>query len=250
MPPPQPPDHFDQLSTSWSLLEEAHDPLAQPGRRAEARGRLLLRYEPVARRYLGGALRQAEDPEAVEECFQRFCLRVLEGGFQAVTPERGRFRHYLRAVLSNLVTDYQRERQRRLPALADADPPETFLVSDEEFRAMYREELVTRALRALAEQERQTGGVLYTVLKLKIDRLDWQAPRLAEHLSGQLGRPLTAGWVRKRLFQARERLWELLRQEVWLDLQDPTDERLDEELAELGLLQYRRPEPPPEQTAP
>jgi DNA-directed RNA polymerase specialized sigma24 family protein len=240
------------LSTSWTLLRDAHDPLAQPERRAEARGRLIQRYEHVARRYFGGALRQHEDrDEAVNECFQNFSLRVLEGALHGVAPERGRFRPYLRACLSHLVTDYRRERQKLMPGLPEAEPPgAALLVSDEDFRKMYRDGLINRALQALAEEERQTRQVLHSILKLKMDHPDWKAPQLAEHLSGQLNRPLTAVWARQRLFQARRRLCKLLRYEVRLELQEATDEQVDEELAELDLLRYCRPEPPPEQPAP
>jgi RNA polymerase sigma factor (sigma-70 family) len=250
--PPQPSGEFDPLSTSWTLLRDAHDPLVQPERRAEARGRLIQRYALLARRYLGGALRQQQNRvDAVNECFQRFSLKVMEGALQGVAPERGRFRHYLRACLSNLVTDYQRERQKQLPSLPDAEPPgPALLVSDEDFREMYRDDLINRALQALAEEERQTGQVLYSVLKLKMHHKDWQAPQMAEHLAGQLNRPLTAVWARQRLLLARRRLCKLLRREVRVELQEATDEQVDEELAELDLLRYCRPEPRPEQLGP
>jgi hypothetical protein len=83
--------------------------------------------------------------------------------------------------------------------------------------------------------------VLYATLKLKMDHPDWGAAQLAEHLSEQLGSPVNAVSVRQRLSRARNRLCELLRQQVRLELRNPTEEQVDEELAELGLLGYCRP---------
>jgi RNA polymerase sigma-70 factor (ECF subfamily) len=238
MPPP-PADEFDALTTSWTLLRDAHNPQARPERRSEALDQLFRRYQPLARRYLGGALRREKDrEEAVNECFQRFCLKLLEGRLQGADPNRGSFRRYLRTLLSNLVTDYQRERQRQLPGLpeAAADVPEA------EFREWCREDLVRLALVALEREEQQTGRVLYSVLKLKMDHPDWRAPQLAEHLAGRLKQALSAVWVRQRLFQARKRLCQLLREQVRLDLPEPTDQLVEEELARLGLLDYLRPD--------
>jgi RNA polymerase sigma factor (sigma-70 family) len=248
----QPHSHeqLEHLSTSWALLQEAHDPRAHAQRRADARGQLIRRYEDVVRRYLGGALRHEDDrQEAIDECFQRFSLRVLEGALHSADASRGRFHNYLRTCLSNLVTDYRRERARQPAGLPASDPaqPDADPVSDAEFRELYREGLVIRALQGLARHEQQTGQLLFTVLKVKMDHPDLHAPQIAERLSAQLARPLSAVWVRQRLFQARRRLCELLRQEVRFDLQAPSDEQVDEEMADLGLLQYCRPTPSGEQ---
>ncbi len=238
-----PGDHFDHLSTSWTLLANAHDPAASPEHRNDARRQLLQRYQSVVRRYLAGALRGAPGWEdAVDECVQELSVRMMSGAFHGATPERGRFRHYLRSCLSNLVTDYRRRQQRQGQALGDFEPAAADQpLSEQDFLALWREELVGRALRALEEFERQSGQLLYTVLKLKMDQPELRSAQIAERLGG--GQALTEGWARKRLFRAREKLTELLRAEVRQSLREPDEAQVDEELAEVGLLEYCRPLP-------
>jgi RNA polymerase sigma factor (sigma-70 family) len=245
MEPPTPTDHFDHLSTSWDLLRAAHDPEASPEQRQAARRQLVERYQDLVRRYLGGALRHERDRgEAVDDCLGKFSLRVMEGAFEGVKPERGRFRDYLRTCLENLVHDYHRERQRRRrqfqplggidePAVSGSPP-----VTDEEFKTMWRDQLVTQALAALEGHEKRKGQHLYTVLKYKMDHPDLRSAALANQLAGVVGKPVTAEWVRKRLYLARRRLAESLLQAVRQSLQRPTDEAVYQELAELGLLAY------------
>jgi RNA polymerase sigma factor (sigma-70 family) len=231
------------LTTSWILLHAAHDPAAAAPARSEARQELLCRYLDVARRYLGGALRgQAQHAEVLDELLSDFGLRVMDGALHGASPDRGRFRDYLRRVLANLVNDYHRKRGKQPGPLGEADPPAAAEGSpnDEEFTDLWREELVRRSLRALVEHERRTGEVRYTVLKLAMDQPELEAADLARQLAQRLGRPVEAAWVRKRLFLARQKLRELLRQEVRLTLREPTDEAVEEELAEVGLLAYCR----------
>jgi RNA polymerase sigma factor (sigma-70 family) len=235
------PSRLDELSTSWTLLQAAHDEAASPPKRDEARHELLERYLELVRRYLAGALRlERGRDEVVDELVQEFSLRVMRGSLQGAHPDRGRFRNFLKVMLSNLVCDHHRRRRRQPGPLGDSekgseDPP---LPGEEEFTRMWREQLVTRALRALAAFERTSGQVLYTVLKRALDEPALSSEELAGRLAGQLGREVTAAWVRKRLFLARQKLRELIRAEVRQSLSDPTDETVDAELAEVGLLAY------------
>jgi hypothetical protein len=68
-----------------------------------------------------------------------------------------------------------------------------------------------------------------------------RAPQLAEELTVQLGRRFTAVAVRQILHRARHRFAALLLDEVAHSLKNPTADKLAEELAELGLLEYCRP---------
>jgi RNA polymerase sigma factor (sigma-70 family) len=209
---PQPESRWDDPSTSWALIEEAHDPAAPADRRQAARHQLLARYEPLVRRYLGGALgREPERADAVEECVQEFSKRVLEGRYRGAGHERGRFRAYLFRSLQNLVNDYRRARARRPESLGGHEPAvDDPLLGDEGFNKLWAEELVCRALRALADLEQRTGQVLHSVLALKADQPELSAGQLAARLSGP-GRPRTAEWVTGRLYKARVKLAELIR---------------------------------------
>jgi RNA polymerase sigma-70 factor (ECF subfamily) len=64
---------------------------------------------------------------------------------------------------------------------------------------------------------------------------------MAAQLSTELGKPLTAAGVRQLLHRARERFADLLLEEVAQSLAEPSPERLEQELLELGLLEYCRP---------
>ena len=68
-----------------------------------------------------------------------------------------------------------------------------------------------------------------------------RAPQLAEALAARLDRAFTAAGIRQILHRSRERFAALLLDEVAHSLQSPTAEQLEEELAELGLLDYCRP---------
>jgi DNA-directed RNA polymerase specialized sigma24 family protein len=229
-------DHFDGLSTSWTLLQHAHE---QGGPQSlQARDALVRRYRSVVRRYLAGALRGERDvSDAVDECEQRCWVRLVEGRFQSVTPDKGRFRYYLRVVLCNLVNDYRGER-RQAPVelgggeLMAAEPP-----NDQEYQRMYAGELLQRAMERLRLQDEQTGQGFHAALLARRDHAGESMEELARRLS-RPGQQRTAGWVRTTLFRARQRLCELLRQEVASELTNPTHEAVDEELADIGLLVY------------
>jgi RNA polymerase sigma factor (sigma-70 family) len=227
-----PDEHLSGLSTPWELLRQTRDVL--PAVQNAARVALLERYGPLIRRYLGGAFRgRADQQEAVDECLQRFGVRLCEGAFDAVSPQRGRFRDYLKSSLRHLVTDYVREhRVAPAPALSDLAEPD-----DDEFDEMHRLYLVQRALEALEAQSIALGQHCHTVLRLRIAQPTWSMEQLAGALSRD-GVSRTANWVKQQLFRGRERLCQLLRAEVASELQSARPEDVEEELAALRLLEY------------
>jgi RNA polymerase sigma factor (sigma-70 family) len=240
---PQPADpaihqHLSQISTAWTVLFAAHTGQAQSTGAAQAE--LLQRYSAAVYRYLLAAVR---DSNIADDLFQEFALRFVRGDFKGADRERGRFRDFLKTSLYHLIVDHQRKQQRRLLSLspeapeptADTDPvPE----SDQEFMAIWRAELLNRAWDGLAEMERQTGQPLHTVLRWRTDHPEMRSPQMAEQLAGRVGKPITAEWVRKRLFVAREKFTEFLLEEVERSLDHPTTESLEQELLDLGLFEY------------
>ncbi len=229
------------ISTHWSLLNQAHQQGDDAAR--AALHRLLERYGGAVRRYLLGALR---DVDAADELFQDFACRLLNGSLRGANPERGRFRDYLKGVLSHLAADHHRRAKRRLPPLPNefAEPAADGTLTPEAdvaFRESWRDELLARAWQALEEVERTTAKPFHAVLRLRADHPELHSPELAERLSAQLGKPVTAVGVRQLLHRARERFADLLLEEVWVTLVSPTLADLNEELRELGLLDYCRP---------
>jgi len=237
-----PKSHLSQIETLWSEVLAAHQG-AEEGAGA-AQWRLMFRYLPAVRRFLLAILR---DAETADELMQEFALRFLRGDFHRADPSLGRFRDFLKTVARNLVAEHYRRRQRapRLTAAVDlalADPATEveFEDLDRQFLESWKRELFDRAHAGLALVERQSGQPWHEVLRLRIDRPDWTSSEMATWLSGRWGRPIKAGWVRQTLKRARQKYVDLLLDEVWQSLEGPTVERLEEELIDLGLLDFCR----------
>ncbi len=233
--------HLSRIVTLWALVKEAHhgDRLAV----RDAQRRLIDQYGSAVRRYLRGALK---DPEAADEVFQEFAYRLLHGDLRGADPGRGRFRDFVKGVLFHLIAAYHRRKQTGPRQLVEGMPepavePDPMDQADEEFLASWRQELLAKAWTALEQAERSSGRPLYTVLRFRADHPDLPSPRLAEELSARLGKPLSAAGVRQTLHRAREQFGSLLLDAVRESLEKGDPERVEEELIELGLLEYCRP---------
>ena len=79
------------------------------------------------------------------------------------------------------------------------------------------------------------------MLRFRTDHPAVRSPEMAQQLAAQFGKPVKAGWIRKRLLLAREKLAELLVEEVAQTLEKPTPEEIEQELIELELFEYCRP---------
>lgn len=231
---------LSQITTAWTVLFAAHQ--GSPDTVTLAQQQLLQRYTPPAYRYLLGAV---HDPDVAAELFQEFALRVVRGAFKQADPERGRFRNLVKTTLCNLVVDHQRKQKRKLAALSEAIEPAAadggeLAAQEQQFTAAWRSELMSRTWDALAACDRQTGQHLYTVLKFRVDHPDVRSPAMAERLSAALGKPLTAEWIRKRLFLAREKFGDLLLDQISRSQEKASAETLEAELLDLGLFDYCR----------
>ena len=82
---------------------------------------------------------------------------------------------------------------------------------------------------------------MYAVLRFRADHPEMRSPQLAKELAVQLGRLLSPPGIRQILHRAREKFAALLLDDVTYSLENPTPAELEEELAELGLLEYCRP---------
>jgi RNA polymerase sigma-70 factor (ECF subfamily) len=201
----------------------------------------MLRYQVAVYRYV---LRAVRDPHVADDLYQEFALRFVRGDFKRADPQQGRFRDFLKAALNHLIVDHLRKQRRSVPITAQTADPASELSpvpnSDREFLSIWLAEMMARAWAALADYERRTGQYLYTVLRFRTDHLGVKAPQMAEQLATKVGKPLTPGWIRKRLFLAREKFTDLLLDEVAQSLKNPTCEQLEQELLDLGLLEYCR----------
>jgi RNA polymerase sigma factor (sigma-70 family) len=233
---------LSRISTIWTDVEDAHKALGT--RAADACLNVIKRYQGAAYRYLFAAVR---DPDAADELFQEFALRVVQGAFSHADPRRGRFRFYLKTVLFHLVTDYQKRQRRRPQPLGSAliEPaaaPADEATSDQQFVNSWREEILARAWAALAEAERQGKQPYYSVLRFRAENPESSSAELAARLSAQLqpAHTFTEAGVRKTLQRARMQFADILIDEVARSLGEPTAEQLEQELIDLDLLPYCR----------
>lgn len=235
------PQRLSQIQTLWTVVCRAHGDEATQVVNA-AQEQLLERYRKVVYRYLLGALR---DPDAADELSQEFALRFVRGDLRGADPTRGRFRDFLKGVLYHLIGDYhRRQRKQPLPLLAEHEPAaiaEEPHASDEVFLTSWRNELLNRAWSSLLELERQSGKPFHAVLQCRAAHPDLRSEQMASELSEQMGKEVNAAWVRQTLHRARDRFAEALIDEVVQTLSDPTVSQLEQELIDIGLMEYCRP---------
>jgi RNA polymerase sigma-70 factor (ECF subfamily) len=225
--------HLSNISTCWSVVQRAHGAAQSQG----ARHALLDRYGGAVYRYLHGAIR---NPSAAEELYQEFALRLLRGDFHRAAPQYGRFRNFVKTALVRLV-NRDGERQQARPRTLDIDVADPTRSADEKFQESWRTELLANSWQRLEDFEEETGRPYYRVLRLRVDQLGRSSEDLAAQLSLQLERRVTAAGVRQMLHRAREKFAEILLDQVIQSMADPTPEEVEEELAELELLEYCRP---------
>jgi RNA polymerase sigma-70 factor (ECF subfamily) len=230
--------HLSQIATQWTMLYRAHK--GADDEAAAARQALMQRYCGAVFRYL---LRAVRDPSVAEDLTQEFALRFIQGRFGQADPQHGRFRNYVKAALFRLVQDHYREvlrGPREVPLDADQPVPasDENEAAEEAFRESWRQELLSRAWKALEQVERQTGQPYHEVLRLRVDQPDLASGQIAEQLAERHGRAFTASGVRQLVHRGRERFAELLLDDIRQSLEGAPLERVAEELAELNLLKY------------
>src|SRR5262245_13295009 len=102
MVPPEMERRLGEISTMWTILQQAHDRSEELATAAQAK--LVQRYFGAVYHYLLGAVR---DTDVAAELTQEFVLRFLQGRFRHADPGRGRFRDYLKTALIHMVNDHR-----------------------------------------------------------------------------------------------------------------------------------------------
>jgi RNA polymerase sigma-70 factor (ECF subfamily) len=236
-------ESLSQIETRWSLVRQAHQAEGPDCRSAQHA--LMESYIGAIHRYL---LRVARNEELASELSQEFALRFLRGDFHRADPRRGRFRDYLKVAVLNLLTDARRRQKaspRSLPksGVHLPDPSEDPTELDRWFLESWRDELLSRAWARLASQQERTGQPFYTVLRHRADFPKQRSHEIAEQLQQQLGKPISAEWVRQTLRRARTAFVEYLKAEVDRSLDQPSQEQRIAEMQALGLWEYCREKP-------
>jgi DNA-directed RNA polymerase specialized sigma24 family protein len=227
---------LDEIQTQWSLLRLAHDNPSQVG---EARNTLVRRYARAIRNYVGALVK---DPQDADEVAHDVVVKLLRGAFAAADPKRGRFRDLLIVATHNTVRTYWSKKLSRpindvdLSNVADRGGPDQV---EEEDLAVWRNAVLDLAWKALEKYERgHAGSVTWTVLRLRADFPDDDMDQLAARLTEKTKRPFQSAALRQQLRRARLRFAQALLEEVAAGMDDPTPERVEEELREVGLFVY------------
>lgn len=231
-------DHLSQIETLWSVVRRAHG--GEMVQAKSAQEELLARYGQAIHRYLRGAVR---NDSAADDLYQEFAIRFVRGDFQRVSPERGRFRGFVKSVLFRMVVDYFRSgRVRRAAPLDDTPPTEEDLdvTQVRTFNDVWRSEMLERAWSSLEAEERLTAKPLATVLRTRVDHPELKSSGLADVLSATLGRPITSANLRVMLHRSRDAFADALLDAIAQSLDSPSPDELEEELVDLELLDYCR----------
>ncbi|MES1213132.1 MAG: sigma factor [Singulisphaera sp.] len=228
---------LDQINTRWSLMRlavEASFTDSGPARQA-----LALRYNGAIRKYIGALVRDQQD---ADDLAQEVLVRILRGDFGGADPGRGRFRDLLKVAVRNMVRTFWSKQSRRKPTGVDVEllgDDSAQQEADRVWQITWQNGVLTMAWRTLEAYEKEHAGcVAYSVLRLRTDYPDDDSEQLAARLSQATGRAFAAAATRQQLRRARLRFAQLLAEEIARGLKDPTPERVEEELRELGLLAY------------
>ena len=227
---------LDAISTCWTLFRQAHG--AATASAGEARNALVLRYLPAIRRYVGAIVQHGQE---ADDLAQDVAVRLLAGDFAGADPDRGRFRDLLKVAIRNMVRSrWQRQKTRRVVS-ADVGNLAAEESDEECWTAEWRHSVLELAWKALEQHERtHPGSVAHALMQLRASHPDDTSEQLASRLSEKLGQPVRADAVRQRLHRARLQFAGLLLDELARGLRDPTPERIEDELGELGLLDTLR----------
>jgi len=228
------------IDTAWSVVRDAHAGSKTTAK--EAQEELLLRYGGAIRRYLVAALR---NEEMAHEVFQEFALRFVRGDFHSADPALGKFRDFVKRILSNMIVDYQRGLQREVAVRSLPDgaamaenPRDDHL--DRELVNSWREEVFARCWALLDEQERSGGNPVYTALCLRVENETARSEVLAVKLESCTGKHFSVGAFRVLLHRARTLFANLVIDDVVQSLATVSEEEVERELIELNLLGYCR----------
>jgi hypothetical protein len=201
----------------------------------------VLRYAAAIRRYVGAMVR---DDEQAAELSQDVVVRLMRGDFAGADPSKGRFRDLLKVAIRNMVRNHWEKstRDRRSEANLDLVADDAAAEQDREFTAAWRRSVLNHTWSRIDEEDRKAGAGksnnAMDVLRLRIDHPDASSVELTELLSARWKTEIKPDHCRQLLSRARKRFAAVLIDEIRSGLDDESDDRLQEELASLELLEW------------
>lgn len=232
---------LNAIATPWTQLELA-EYSKQADERQAAQAAILQRYGNAIHRYL---LAITRDEQLAMDLGQEFALRFLQGNFRNIGREKGRFRNYVKKVISNLVVDVHRRRQREDQFRQNADQQKQLVdqsaaVNDENGETLtqiWRTHLLKLAWKELENESQEGKPPYYQVLKLRVqfpaETIKQLEVRLRDIATGY-----TESGFRQVLCRARQRFRELLWEEIAKSCGTPERDSIEQEICDLGLKKY------------
>jgi RNA polymerase sigma factor (sigma-70 family) len=231
-------ERLEAISTRWTLLRQAHE--ASTVTAAEARNALVLRYLSAVRRYLGAIVRNDQD---ADDLTQDVLTRLVSGDFSGADPARGRFRDFLKTVIGNTARNHWRRQRRRrsvdydVAGLEGGDDP----AEDAVWTVEWRTSVLDLVWKAMQQRERcEPGSDACTVLRLRAEHPDETSEQLAQRFAEKTGTPIRADALRQKIRRARLQFADLLIAELAGAMNDPSPEKIEEDLVALGLMDLVR----------
>lgn len=214
------------ISTRWTSIQDPD--------------RFVLRYSSAIVAYLTALLK---DADRARDVAQSFYLNFVQNGLPRATPDRGRFRDYLKVAVRNAALS---ELRKRRPQQVDSEfystiPDEQDAAAEADMRRAWATVMVDKLWRALDQHQRQNpGNYAYSVLRVSMDYPQEDSQQQAARVEAQIGSPLNAAAFRKQRSRARALAAQVLLDEVRTTVANPTAAEVEAELAELQLLDLLR----------
>ncbi|MEM7784556.1 MAG: hypothetical protein AAF623_14500 [Planctomycetota bacterium] len=221
------------IQTQWTLMGKAHGDAPSQ----QARSQLLIRYYGPITKYVIAILRNNGvknsqlDEMAIEFC-NRFSLKFLEGAFHSATPEKGKFRSYVKTAIKHEIWKYLKE-SRELGGTLPSEVAE-FMVPEEDLDGDWRKSLLEQGLVRLQEEFPR----YYAFLKLRQEMPEASAQLLADQYHSDTGEKVSKANVRKLIERARKKFSWFIFEDVCSSIEDPNREKVTIELQTLRLTKY------------
>ena len=230
---------LENVQTRWSLLRQAGQ---SESSLVDARNTLVLRYAGPIRTYVMAMVRDNDD---ADELAQDAVMRLLKGDFAGADPNRGRFRDLLRTALRNMVRNHWKRQKVRKASTLEFDISEDSDDEQDPWLETWRNSLLDFAWAELKQIENDSDNRFpFTVLTVRTENPDATSSELAEKYSQTLGKPIKADTYRQQLKRARQVFSESLLRELRDGLDDPTPERVHDEVVALGLYEWLKDDLP------
>ncbi len=235
---------IDAIPTRWSLVLHL-DAANKPETVAELRRLLVLRYASAVRRYVGAMVQDRDD---ADELAQDVIMRLMRGDFAGADPSKGRFRDLLKTAIRNMVRNHWDRSARRKTTELNLDivlDSNAATEQDRDWTSAWQRSVLDHTWARMQAEDQQLAAsgkasAATKLLRLRTGHPDASSEEIAAMLSEQLGTTIKPDNCRQMLRRARMRFAEHLVDEVRSGLDDESDERLQEELSALNLLDWVR----------